>query len=73
MHELQRCGISVQLLRVKEPQEVSRQSGKVARRKSEGRSTKSKHLTTSDDLEKSSLHTSATVIVISSDDDVFEK
>jgi hypothetical protein len=73
MHELQRCGIAVELLRVKEPQDVSRQSGKVARQKSEGRSTKSQPGPTSDDVKKSSLHTSvAAVIVISSDDD-FEK
>jgi hypothetical protein len=72
MHQLQSCGITVELLRVKEPQEVTRQSGKVARRKHEGQCKKSERSSASNNV-KPSLLATAPVIVISSDDDVFEK
>jgi hypothetical protein len=71
MHQLHSCGIAVELLRVKEPQEVTCHSGKVTRRKCEGQGTKSKRGSASK-IVKTSLTTSA-LIVISSDDDVFEK
>ena len=68
MHQLHCCGISVEILRVKEPQEFSRQSEKVVRRKLVPKRKQGKN------VEGPSFHTgSDVVVVISSDDDVFEK
>jgi hypothetical protein len=70
MHQLHCCGISVEILRVKEPQEFCRQSEKVARRKL----VKTGKQGNASVVVKPSSHTgSDVVVVISSDDDVFEK
>ncbi len=68
MHQLQCCGVAVELLRVKEPQEVSQQSVKLARRKSEKRGRLCASVAV-----KPSCRNSSDIVVISSDDDIFEK
>ncbi len=73
MHQLQSCGIAVELLRVKEPQEVTKQSEKVARKKSGKKAPKLGYGQASASKNPSSLIPNTAVIVISSDDDVFEK
>jgi hypothetical protein len=69
MHKLTCCGIVVELLRVKEPQEVSQQPDKVARRKCQKKQSRGNASV----AVKPSLRTSADIVIISSDDDVFEK
>jgi hypothetical protein len=67
MHQLQCCGIAVELLRVKEPQEVSQQSDKLPRKQSEKRRPRASVAV------NPSFRRSSDVVVISSDDDIFEK
>jgi hypothetical protein len=69
LHQLQCCGIAVELLRVKEPQEVTHQSKKVSRKKS-GKKEPKLGGQVSASRNPSAY---ASVIIISSDDDVFEK
>ena len=73
MHQLQSCGIAVELLRVKEPQEVTNQSEKVARKKSGKKAPKLGYGHASARRNPSSLIPNTAVIVISSDDNVLEK
>ena len=74
MHELLRCGVAVELLWVKEPQEVS-QPGK-ARKSSAKQKVKSGSVLASAATKQTSVHLKdacSSIIIISSDDDVFEK
>ena len=73
MHELLRCGVVVELMRVREPQEVSQPAK--ARKSSTKQQQKSRSVRASAAVKRPSLRTNdaPNVITISSDDDVFEK
>ena len=73
MHELLRCGVVVELMRVREPQEVSQPAK--ARKSSLKQQQKARSVRASVAVKRPSLRTNdaPNVITISSDDDVFEK
>jgi hypothetical protein len=74
MHELSSCGIAVELLRVKEPQQVSQLSEPAARKKKRMQLRDVSQIASTVAAESSSSHSNVTcsIIHISSDDDVFE-